>query len=121
MTARSSGFGPPARRLGARAATRPCSTIRTGSHASWAALPIPNAGDVLVSAAEGCEFTDLGGRHHAGRRQPRLARSRATPRCRCSSVGLDSEPAGITDIAPLALAHFGVALPPYARPPSRAR
>ena len=32
----------------------------------WAALRNPNAGDVLVSAAEGYEFTDLAGRHHAG-------------------------------------------------------
>ncbi len=33
---------------------------------AWAALHNPNAGDVLVSAADGFEFTDLGGRHHAG-------------------------------------------------------
>jgi len=32
----------------------------------WAAAHCPNAGDVLVSAADGWEFTDLGGRHHAG-------------------------------------------------------
>ena len=31
-----------------------------------AALRNPNAGDVLVSAATGWEFADLGGMHHAG-------------------------------------------------------
>jgi hypothetical protein len=82
---------------------------------AWAALHNPNAGDVLVSAAEGFEFTDLGGRHHAGggshgslavgdSEVPMLA------------VGLDSLPASITEVAPAALAHFGVEPPPYARP-----
>lgn len=33
---------------------------------AWRALACPNAGDVIVSAAEGFEFLDLGGRHHAG-------------------------------------------------------
>ena len=33
---------------------------------AWAALGNPNAGEVLVSAAEGYEFTDLGGGHHVG-------------------------------------------------------
>src|SRR5262249_59123558 len=31
-----------------------------------AALRNPNAGDVLVNAADGWEFADLGGSHHAG-------------------------------------------------------
>ena len=33
---------------------------------TWAALANPNAGEVIVSAAEGHEFTDLGGGHHIG-------------------------------------------------------
>ena len=33
---------------------------------SWHALANPNAGEVIVSAADGFEFADLGGRHHAG-------------------------------------------------------
>src|SRR5262249_47372220 len=33
---------------------------------SWSALANPNAGELLVSAAPGWEFADLGGRHHAG-------------------------------------------------------
>jgi hypothetical protein len=84
----------------------------------WAALNNPNAGDVLVSAAEGYEFTDLGGRHHAGggshgslcvgdSEVPMLA------------VGLDSLPASITEVAPAALAHFGVEPPAYVRTLSR--
>ena len=74
---------------------------------AWAALANPNAGDVLVSAAEGYEFTDLGGRHHAGggshgslctgdSEVPMLA------------IGLDTLPASITEVAPTVLAHFGV-------------
>jgi hypothetical protein len=85
---------------------------------SWAALHNPNAGDVLVSAAEGFEFTDLGGRHHAGggshgslcigdSEVPMLA------------VGFDFLPASITEVAPAALAHFGVEPPAYARPLAR--
>ncbi len=85
---------------------------------SWAALHNPNAGEVLVSAAEGFEFTDLGGRHHAGggshgslcvgdSEVPMLA------------VGLDSLPASITEVAPAALTHFGVELPAYTRPLAR--
>src|SRR4029077_12352406 len=32
----------------------------------WSALHNPNAGELLVSAAPGWEFVDIGGRHHAG-------------------------------------------------------
>jgi hypothetical protein len=32
----------------------------------WAAAHCPNAGDVLVSAAPGWEFADMGGSHHSG-------------------------------------------------------
>jgi hypothetical protein len=81
---------------------------------SWAALHNPNAGDVVVSAAEGVEFTDLGGRHHAGggshgslctgdSEVPMLA------------VGLDWLPASITEVAPAALTHFGVEPPTFSR------
>ena len=50
------------------------STIPDGLERAWAALANPNAGELLVSAAAGWEFADLGGRHHAGRRLARLAR-----------------------------------------------
>jgi predicted AlkP superfamily pyrophosphatase or phosphodiesterase len=33
---------------------------------AWGALANPNAGDLIVSAAPGFEFADLGGRHHVG-------------------------------------------------------
>ena len=50
----------------------------------------------------------------------RTARSsRATPRCRCSLVGVEGTAASIVDVAPLVLAHFGVAAPAYALGPRR--
>jgi hypothetical protein len=36
------------------------------------------------------------------------------------AVGVEAAPAGITDLAPLVLRHFGVAPPTYARPLPRA-
>ena len=51
---------------------------------AWQALANPNAGDVIVSAAPGVEFADLGRRHHAG--GARTARcSTETQSSRCSS------------------------------------
>jgi type I phosphodiesterase/nucleotide pyrophosphatase len=81
----------------------------------WAALHNPNAGDVLVSAAPGFEFTDLGGRHHAGggSHGSLVAGDSEVPML---AVSVDELPAGITEIAPAVLAHFGVEPPPYARP-----
>jgi hypothetical protein len=81
---------------------------------AWAALSNPNAGDVLVSAAAGFEFTDLGGRHHAGggSHGSLAAGDSEVPML---AVGLDSLPAGITEIAPAVLGHFGLEPPPYVR------
>lgn len=81
----------------------------------WAALHNPNAGEVIVSAAEGVEFTDLGGRHHAGggSHGSLTAGDSEVP---VVTVGTGAEPRSITDLAPLALEHFAVELPPYARP-----
>jgi predicted AlkP superfamily pyrophosphatase or phosphodiesterase len=86
---------------------------------AWAALANPNAGEVLVSAAPGWEFSDLGGRHHAGggSHGSLLAEDSEVPML---TVGVDAGPAGITDVAPAALAHLGIAPPPYARPLARA-
>jgi predicted AlkP superfamily pyrophosphatase or phosphodiesterase len=86
---------------------------------AWAALANPNAGDVLVSAAGGWEYSDLGGRHHVGggSHGSLLAGDSEVPML---TVGVDAEPASITDVMPAALAHFGIAPPPYARPPARA-
>ncbi len=72
----------------------------------WAALHNPKAGDVLVSAALGYEFTDLGGGSHAGggSHGSLLAGDSEVPML---VVGLDSPPTGITGVMPAALAHFG--------------
>jgi hypothetical protein len=85
---------------------------------AWAALHNPNAGDVLVSAAAGFEFTDLGGRHHAGggSHGSLAAGDSEVPML---AVGVESLPASITEVAPAVLAHFGVEPPPYARPLAR--
>ena len=73
----------------------------------WAALANPNAGDVLVSAAEGYEFTDLGGRHHAGggSHGSLCAGDSEVPML---AVGVEDVPASITDVTPAVLAHLGV-------------
>jgi hypothetical protein len=80
----------------------------------WCALACPNAGEVIVSAGEGWEFEDLGGRHHAGggSHGSLLAGDSTVPML---SAGFDEPPlprdARITDLAPLALSHFGVQPP----------
>jgi hypothetical protein len=72
-----------------------------------AALHNPNAGDILVSAAAGYEFADLGGRHHAGggSHGSLLAGDSEVP---VLLVGVDGDPSSIVDFAPLVLSHFGV-------------
>jgi predicted AlkP superfamily pyrophosphatase or phosphodiesterase len=81
---------------------------------AWRALACPNAGDVLVSAAAGYEFADLGGGHHAGggSHGSLLTGDSTVP---VIAAGFDANPLGaqadVTDIAPLVLAHFGVAAP----------
>jgi hypothetical protein len=78
-----------------------------------AALRCPNAGDVVVSAAEGWEFADLGGGHHrgGGSHGSLVAGDSLVP---VVTVGLGAAaPSSVVDVAPLVLAHFGVAVPPY--------
>ncbi|HKB95048.1 MAG TPA: alkaline phosphatase family protein [Gaiellaceae bacterium] len=72
-----------------------------------AALANPNAGELLVSAAEGWEFADMGGRHHAGggSHGSLVAGDSLVPML---SIGIDAELARIVDVAPAALAHLGV-------------
>jgi hypothetical protein len=72
-----------------------------------AALRNPNAGDVIVSAAPGWEFEDAGGRHHAGGGS-HGSLAPGDSEVPMLTVGLDGEPASIVDVAPLALAHFGL-------------
>jgi hypothetical protein len=84
---------------------------------AWCALACPNAGDVIVSAAAGWEFEDLGRRHHGGggSHGSLLAGDSTVP---IITAGLDeslpAEPS-TTDLAPLALAHFGVEPAPSMR------
>jgi Type I phosphodiesterase / nucleotide pyrophosphatase len=74
------------------------------------ALANPNAGELLVSAAEGWELADLGGRHHAGggSHGSLVAGDSLVP---VVTVGLEAGLHRITDVAPAVLAHFGVAVP----------
>jgi Type I phosphodiesterase / nucleotide pyrophosphatase len=86
---------------------------------AWAALHNPNAGEVLVSAAEGFEFTDLGGRHHVGGGS-HGSLTAADSEVPMLAVGLRAPPASIVEVAPAVLDHFGVEPPPYARARHRA-
>jgi hypothetical protein len=74
------------------------------------ALANPNAGELLVSAAQDWELTDLGGRHHAGggSHGSLVAGDSFVP---VVTVGIEGEVRRITDVAPAVLAHFGVAVP----------
>jgi hypothetical protein len=86
---------------------------------AWAALRNPNAGDVLVSAAAGYEFVDLGGNSHVGggSHGSLAAGDSEVPML---VVGLDTAPGSITGVMPAALTHFGVEPPASIRPPAHA-
>jgi len=86
----------------------------------WAALRNPNAGDVLVSAAPGYEFADLGGRHHAGGGSHGSlgAGDSVVPML---TVGLERVPSSIVEVAPAVLEHFGLEPPSYASSRDAAR
>ena len=80
---------------------------------AWGALGSPNAGELLVSAADGFEFADLGGGHHRG------GGSHGSLTAGDSHVpvlvtGAAPPPGRIVDVAPFVLAHFGLAPPVYA-------
>jgi Type I phosphodiesterase / nucleotide pyrophosphatase len=81
---------------------------------AWAALRDPNAGELLVSAADGIEFADLAGRSHLGGGS-HGALAAADSEVPLLAVGLVAAPRSITDLAPLALRHFGVEPPAYTR------
>jgi type I phosphodiesterase/nucleotide pyrophosphatase len=93
-----------------------------GLERAWRALACPNAGEVLVSAAEGWELADLGGRHHlgGGSHGSLLAGDSTVP---LVTAGFDTEflppEPRITDLAPVALRHLGVDVP-ASMGPSRA-
>ena len=79
----------------------------------WSALHCENAGDVLLSAAPGYEFTDWGGVDHVGGgSHGSLHRGDSLGALLCVGAGPGS-PAerahwSLQDIAPLVLAHFGL-------------
>jgi hypothetical protein len=77
---------------------------------SWSALSNPNAGELLVSAAEGWELADLGGRHHVGggSHGSLAAGDSVVP---LLTIGLDADPRRITEVAPAILQHLGVDVP----------
>ncbi len=85
-----------------------------GLERAWAALANPNAGELIVSAAPGWEFADLAGRHHLGGGSHGSLET-GDSEVPMLTVGLGRQPASITDVMPLALEHFDVAPPPYAR------
>ena len=74
-------------------------------HRSWSALSNPNAGELLISAAEGWEFVDIGGRHHAGggSHGSLVEGDSVVP---VLTVGVDAPIERITDVTPAVLAHF---------------
>ena len=92
-----------------------------GLERAWRALLCPNAGEILVSAADGFEFADLGGSHHVGGgSHGSLAAADSTVPVLAAGFDADllpDEPA-VTDLAGLALEHFGVRVPASMRAPA---
>ena len=80
---------------------------------TWAALGNRNAGEVIVSAAEGHEFADLGGGDHVGggSHGSLVTGDTEVP---LLLVDVEGTAASIVDLASLVLAHFGVGAPAYA-------
>ena len=74
---------------------------------AWAALANPNAGDLVVSAAPGVEFADLGGRHHVGGGSHGSLEA-GDSEVPMLSVGAGDPPARTVDVTPRVLDHFGV-------------
>ena len=82
---------------------------------AWSALGNAHAGEVIVSAAPGVEFTDLAGRHHSGggSHGSLTAGDSTVPML---TIGLERTPETILDVAPLATGFFGVELPAVREP-----
>jgi hypothetical protein len=79
-----------------------------------AAVRCVNAGDVVVSAAAGWEFVDLGGGHHlgGGSHGSLEAGDSLVP---VIAAGLPGDAVrSVVDVAPAVLSHFGAELPSYA-------
>jgi Type I phosphodiesterase / nucleotide pyrophosphatase len=79
----------------------------------WSALRAPNAGDILVSLAEGFECVDWGGTTHAGGAShgALLAGDSLGPLVLCGlEAGVDEAPEqwALRDVAGLVMRHFGI-------------
>jgi len=85
-------------------------TVPDGRARAAAAVRNPNAGDVLVSAAPGWEFTDLAGRGHLGGGSHGSLET-ADSEVPMLTIGLGSPPASITGIKQLVVDHFAAADP----------
>jgi hypothetical protein len=93
-----------------------------GIERAWQSLACPRTGDVVVSAAEGYEFADLGGRHHrgGGSHGSLLSGDSLVPML-AAGFGPGTPFSGaprIVDLKGVALTHFG--LEPQARTPEAA-
>ena len=95
-------------------AMRRSSTTPTGSLGPGRRSANPNAGELLVSAAEGYEFADLGGGRPRRRRLARLARHRRLRGAAAHPSASTGMPRSIVDVAPLVLA-TSVSQPPRTR------
>jgi predicted AlkP superfamily pyrophosphatase or phosphodiesterase len=86
---------------------------------AWSALRNPNAGELIVSAAPGVEFTDLAGRHHVGggSHGSLVLGDSEVPML---TIGIDAMPRTIVDVAPAVIRHFGLQPPAYQRELARA-
>ena len=86
-----------------------------------AALANPNAGELLVSATEGWELVDLGGRHHlgGGSHGSLVAADSFVP---LLTIGVAGSPTRITEVIPAVLDHFeGTSVLRAGAPPRPAR
>jgi predicted AlkP superfamily pyrophosphatase or phosphodiesterase len=82
-------------------------TVPDGRARAAAALRNPNAGEVLVSAAPGWEFSDLAGRDHLGGGSHGSLEA-ADSEVPMLAVGLGEPPASITGIKQSVLRNFGL-------------
>ncbi len=93
-----------------------------GLERAWRALTCPTSGEVLVSAADGCEFADLGGRAHVGggSHGSLVAEDSVVP---LLAAGFDGSPfeaePRTSDLAPLALRRLGIDPPASMQAPER--
>ena len=88
--------------------------IPNGVERAEAALRNPNAGEVIVSGTPGYEFADLAGRHHAGggSHGSLIAGDSEVPML---TIGVDTVPESIVDVAPAILRQLRIEPPAYQR------